>query len=358
MHHVESDTMKFMPFIRISPRILYASASLAFLCAMTPMAASARDHIRIVGSSTVFPFVSAAAEEFGRSTDFRTPIVEATGTGGGFKLFCEGANENTPDISNASRPIKDSEKKLCEKNGVTSITEISIGFDGIVLANTKQEKPINLTIQQLFLALAQDVPSQGKLIANPYKTWHDIDASLPDTAIEVYGPPPTSGTRDAFVEIVMEKGCEVFPEFKAAHPDKEARKKQCHTLREDGGFVDAGENDNIIVQKLIGNPKAFGIFGFGFLEENSAVVQGNPINKIDPTYTNIADASYPVARSLYVYIKNAHLAQVVGMKEFMQELTSVEAMSEDGYLADAGLIALPADQQAIMRERVAKLQAE
>jgi len=168
--------MKFIPFIRISPRILYASASLAFLYAITPMAASARDHIRIVGSSTVFPFVSAAAEEFGRSTDFRTPIVEATGTGGGFKLFCEGIGDNTPDISNASRPIKDSEKKLCEKHGVTAITELSIGFDGIVLANTKQEKTINLSIQQLFLALAKDVPSQGKLIANPYKTWNDIDA--------------------------------------------------------------------------------------------------------------------------------------------------------------------------------------
>lgn len=323
-----------------------------FLSITAPYTAQAREQIRVVGSSTVFPFVSAAAEQFGHTTTFSTPIVESTGTGGGFKLFCEGIGDNTPDISNASRPIKDSERALCAKNGVDGITELSIGFDGIALANNKTAKPLPLTITQLFLALAKDVPQQGKLVPNPYKTWYDIDANLPNTPIEVYGPPPTSGTRDAFVEIVMEKGCAAFNEFKLIIPDSDKRKNQCHTLREDGKFIDAGENDNIIVQKLTNNQQAFGIFGYGFLEENASVVQGNPINAVLPTYENIANGSYPVARSLYVYVKHAHLATIAGIKAFMEELTSIEAMSEDGYLAEAGLISLPSDQQEIMRKRV------
>lgn len=331
-------------------------AGCALLCLTTlSTEVSARDQIRVVGSSTVFPFVSAAAEQFGRTTSFSTPIVEATGTGGGIKLFCNGIGDHTPDIANASRTIKDSEREQCTQHGVQDITELSIGYDGIVLANSKQSKPLSLSIKTIFLALAKDVPQHGKLIPNPYETWHDLDASLINDPIEVYGPPPTSGTRDAFVEIVMEKGCELFPEYKTAYPDKEIRKKACHTLREDGGFVDAGENDNLIVQKLVSNPKALGIFGFGFLEENAAIVQGNPIDGSWPTYENIANNAYPVARSLYVYIKNAHLNNVAGIKEFMQELTSMEAMSEDGYLAEAGLISLPSEQQRIMRERVNNL---
>lgn len=339
--------------LSIPLKIALSTICLQFLY---PTQAYAREQIRVVGSSTVFPFVSAAAEQFGHIKSFPTPIVESTGTGGGFKLFCEGVGNNTPDISNASRPIKDSERALCAKNGVQDITELSIGFDGIVLANNKLAKPFSLTIEQIFLALAKDVPQNGKLIPNPYHTWYDIDKSMPKITIEVYGPPPTSGTRDAFAEIVMEKGCAIFKEYKSTYPDKEKYKTQCHTLREDGNFIDAGENDNIIVQKLMNNHQALGIFGYGFLEENAAIVQGNPINSVMPTYENIANGSYPVARSLYVYIKNAHLNKIAGIKEFMEELTSAEAMGEDGYLAEAGLISLPMEKQEIERKKVSALQ--
>lgn len=307
---------------------------------------AARDQIRAVGSSTVFPFVSQAAEEFGKQGQFKTPIVEATGTGGGFKLFCEGVGEHSPDIANASRPIKSSEKELCAKHGVHDVAEVRIGYDGIVLAKQKKSAPIALTTQQIFLALAKQVPVNGKLVDNPYKNWKDVDASLPNTKIEVYGPPPTSGTRDAFVEIVMEKACEAYPEFEAAYPDKEKRKKTCHVLREDGGFIDAGENDNIIVQKLMGNPDALGIFGFSFMLENMSLVQASTVNGVAPSFEDIARGNYPVARSLFVYVKQQHVAVVKGIKEFMTELTSPEAMGDDGYLVDAGLIPLLPEEQA------------
>jgi len=303
----------------------------------------AREQVHVVGSSTVFPFVSVIAEKFGGNQDeYRSPIVEATGTGGGFKLFCEGVGERTPDLSNASRAIKQSEVDLCAKNGVNAITEIMIGYDGIVLANDKSEPQMNLTIEQIFLGLAKKVPMNGELVPNPYKTWKDIDASLPNEAIAIYGPPPTSGTRDAFVEIVMEKGCKGFDEFKAAYPDKKKRKKACHTFREDGGFIDAGENDNLIVQKLKANPKALGLFGYSFLEENGASVQGSFIDNVAPTFENIASGDYPVARSLFVYAKDAHVGKIAGFAEFLTEIASEEALSEDGYLADKGLIPMKA----------------
>ncbi len=325
------------------------------MCGGAMPAHAARDQIRIVGSSTVFPFVSEAAEEFGKLGKFKTPIVESTGTGGGFKLFCEGIGGKYPDVSNASRPIKDAEKKLCAGHGVTDLAEIRIGYDGIVLAKQKKSQPMPLTIKHLFLALAKRVPVGGVLKDNPYHTWKEIDASLPDKKIEVYGPPPTSGTRDAFVEIVMEKGCESYPEFTNAFPDKEKRKKSCHLLREDGGFIDAGENDNIIVQKLMGNPDALGIFGYSFLLENMSLVQASAIEGITPEFENIAKGTYPIARSLYVYLKKQHLGVVLGLKEFFIELTSPEAMGDDGYLPDAGLIPLLPDEQLGVRKVVEAL---
>lgn len=319
-------------------------------------AAQSREQVHVVGSSTVFPFVSVVAEKFGSNQpDFKSPIVESTGTGGGFKLFCEGTGARTPDMSNASRAIKKGEVELCAKNGVTSITEIMIGYDGIVLANDKSEPQMSLSIKQIFLALAKQVPANGKLVENSYKTWKDVDASLPDEAIAVYGPPTTSGTRDAFVEIVMEKGCKMFPEFDAAYPDKKVRKKICHNLREDGGFIDAGENDNLIVQKLKSNPKAFGIFGYSFLEENSAALQGSLIDGVSPTFENISSSSYPVARSLFVYAKDAHVGKIPGLAEFLIELASEDALSEDGYLAEKGLIPMPEEQLTAVVERVETL---
>lgn len=314
-----------------------------------------RDKIRIVGSSTVYPFTSYAAEQFGVTTDFSTPIVESTGTGGGIKMFCEGAGQNTPDMANASRRIKPEEVALCKQNGVEGISEVTIGFDGIVLANTRKEKPYVLSIRTVFLALAKDVAKDGKLVPNPYKQWSDIDPALPAVKIEVYGPPPTSGTRDAFVEIVMEKGCGMFPEFAARYPDKDMMKEKCHLLREDGAFVDAGENDNIIVQKLTSNPTSLGIFGYSFLEQNAAVVQGAVMDGVAPDFAHIADGSYPVARSLYVYVKNQHIHKIPGMVEFLEELTSEDALAEDGYLPRIGLIPLPEAKQSEVRAVVAGL---
>lgn len=308
--------------------------------------AYARDQIRIVGSSTVFPFSTAVAEEFGRGGKYKTPIVESTGTGGGFKLFCSGAGLNTPDIANASREIKSSEVADCAKNGLTEITEVKIGFDGIVIANKKEGKPSNYTLEQLWLALAKEVPVNGKLVANPYKLWSDIDPKLPKTKIEIYGPPPTSGTRDAFVELVMDKGCEKFPEVVALKKSDAGKfKATCQSLREDGVYIEAGENDNLIVQKLQANPKAYGIFGYSFLDQNSDVVQGSLISGIAPNFDNIAEGKYNISRSIYFYVKNAHLSSVPGLREFVKEFTSEKAFGEDGYLADKGLIPLPAAER-------------
>ena len=307
-------------------------------------AAEARDEIRIVGSSTVFPFSTAVAEQFGKTSGFATPVVESTGTGGGFKLFCSGVGVDFPDISNASRPIKDSEIELCATNGVTEITEIKIGFDGIVIANSKSAPEVDLTRAQIWLALAKEVPVGGVLAPNPYVNWSDIDAALPNTKIEVLGPPPTSGTRDAFVELVMDKGCEEFPEVEALEGD--AKKAVCQTIREDGAYVDAGENDNLIVQKLEANPAALGIFGYSFLEQNADMLQASHIEGVDPTFEAIADGSYPVSRSLFFYVKNAHVDVIPGIREFVAEFVSDRATGEDGYLADKGLIPLPEEEHA------------
>ncbi|MDG1286878.1 MAG: PstS family phosphate ABC transporter substrate-binding protein [Rickettsiales bacterium] len=307
---------------------------------LTATPSEAREQIRIVGSSTVYPFTTVAAEQFGNNTDYKTPIVESTGTGGGFKLFCAGIGEKFPDFSNASRMIKQTEVEMCAANGVKEIAELKIGFDGIVMANSKETKQYSLTLNQIFKALAKQLPQEGKLIDNPYTSWNDIDPTLPATKISVYGPPPTSGTRDAFVELVMEKACKDLPEFKAAFPDKKARKKACHLLREDGAYIEAGENDNVIVQKLKANADALGIFGFSFLEENSSALQGSLVDNVSPSFDNISSGKYPVSRSLFVYAKAAHAKVIKGMKEFTAELTSSEAIGDEGYLLEKGLIPL------------------
>ncbi len=321
---------------------LIAIASVATLVAMQTSAADARDQIRIVGSSTVFPFSTAVAEEFGRSTQFKTPIVESTGSGGGLKLFCSGVGVDTPDITNASRRIKSSEVELCGKNGVNSITEVKVGYDGIVIGNSKMTKQSSLSLRQIWLALAKDIMVDGKIVPNPHKKWSDIDPSLPNKEIEVMGPPPTSGTRDAFVELAMEGGCKTFPEIKAMKAaDKNKYKAICHSVREDGAYVEAGENDNLIVNKLDANHDAYGIFGFSFLDQNADKIQGMIVGGVVPTFDNIADGSYPVSRSLYFYVKNAHVGSVPGIKEFLSEFSSDKAWGDFGYLASKGLIPMP-----------------
>lgn len=305
--------------------------------------AQARDQIHIVGSSTVYPFATVVAEEFGKSGGFKTPIVESTGTGGGLKLFCGGLGEDTPDIANASRAIKESEIELCKKNGVTSITEVKIGFDGIVLANANTHTRYSFTVKEIWLALAREVPVDGKLVPNPYMTWADINPALPAEKIEVLGPPPTSGTRDAFVELVMDKGCKGIAEIEALADDK-AKKTACGTIREDGAYIDAGENDNLIVQKLAANPMAIGIFGYSFLAENGDRLQGSLMDNVAPSFENIASGTYEVSRALYIYVKNQHVGVIPGLQEFVTEFMSDKASGEDGYLVDRGMIPLPADE--------------
>jgi phosphate transport system substrate-binding protein len=304
--------------------------------------AEARDQIRIVGSSTVFPFTSAVAEQFGKAGQFKTPVVESTGTGGGLKLFCAGVGVDHPDVTGASRKIKDSEIESCAKNGVKEVTEVKIGFDGIVVANSKAGPKMSVTEAQIWQALAKEVPQGGKLVPNPYKNWSEIDASLPNEKIEVLGPPPTSGTRDAFVELVLDKGCGEFAEVKALEGD--AKKAACQSIREDGAFIEAGENDNLIVQKLEANPAAFGVFGYSFLDQNVDKLQGSAINGVEPTFETISSAEYPVSRSLYIYVKNAHVGVIPGIKEFVAEYMSDKASGEEGYLVDKGLIPLPEDE--------------
>ena len=312
-------------------------------------AAEARDQIRIVGSSTVFPFATTVAENFGKTTKFKTPVVESTGSGGGLKLFCAGVGVNHPDITNASRRIKKSEFDQCQANGVREVTEVRIGFDGIVLASAKSTAPLTLTKKQIFQALAKTVPVGGKLVDNPYKNWSDIDPSLPKTKIEVLGPPPTSGTRDAFVELAMEGGCKTLPEVAALEKtDGNTFKAVCHSVREDGAFVEAGENDNLIVQKLVANPQAVGIFGFSFLDQNGDKIQGARVDGTEPTFENIASGAYGVSRSLYFYVKKAHVGVIPGIEDYVKEFTSEKAWGPDGYLADKGLIPLPeADRKKI-----------
>lgn len=299
--------------------------ALAAVATLAAGAASARDQIRIVGSSTVFPFSTAVAEQFGKTTDFRTPVVESTGSGGGMKLFCAGVGEEHPDITNASRRMKAKEHKLCMDNGVTGFTESVVGFDGIVVANAKTAPVFALTRAQIWTALAATGPKPTM--------WSEIDPSLPMIKIEVLGPPPSSGTRDAFEELVMQKGC------KAA--GGEDCKKSGAYIREDGVYVESGENDNLIVSKLTANPSALGVFGFSFLDQNSDKLKGSTVEGVEPTFDNIADGSYSVSRSLYYYIKKAHVGVIPGIMEYVAEFISDSATGEEGYLVDKGLIPLP-----------------
>ena len=310
--------------------------------------AAARDGISVVGSSTVYPFATVVAERFGKTTDFATPKIESTGSGGGIKLFCGGLGVDTPDIANASRRMKTSEFEDCQANGVTDITEVLIGYDGIAVANSVDAEQLELTTRDLYLALAKDVPNPDGdgIVANPYTNWSDVNPDLPDTRIEVLGPPPTSGTRDAFVELVMEAGCEEFEAIEALEGD--AKDAACQAMREDGAYVEAGENDNLIVQKLEANADAVGIFGFSFLDQNSDKVQSSKIDGEAATFDAIADGAYPVSRPLYFYVKAQHIGTVPGIEEYVAEFTSEQSWGEDGYLADKGMIPLGDDERSAM----------
>ncbi len=332
-------------------RVSLQNAVMAFATALAiAVPAAARDQIKIVGSSTVFPFATAVAEQFGKTTDFRTPVVESTGSGGGLKLFCAGVGTQHPDITNASRRIKASEVELCATNGVSDVVEVKVGFDGIVVANSKKAARFELTKEQIFRALAKQVPIDGKLVDNPYRTWADIGASLPARRIEVLGPPPTSGTRDAFVELAMEGGAKAIPMLAALKgEDKKAFQAVAHAMREDGAYIEAGENDNLIVSKLDANPDALGVFGFSFLDQNADRIQGSLVGGIEPTFENISSGDYAISRSLYFYVKKAHVGVVPGIEQYIAEFTSEAAAGEEGYLADKGLIPLSDEARSVVR---------
>ena len=332
------------------------------LVALAPRPAlpqSGRDYVYIVGSSTVYPFATVIAERFGRASRFRTPKVESTGSGGGFRLFCDGIGVDYPDISNSSRAIKASELAACAQNGVTEVIEVKVGYDGIVFAGALSVPDVALTRRDIYLALARNVPGDapGELVANPYRRWSEVRPGLPDQRIEVLGPPPTSGTRDEFVELAMADGCRQFGWVRAlAAADPERYRRICHTLRDDGAFVQTGENDNLIVQKLEANPRAFGIFGFSFLDQNPDKVKAASIDGVLPTFDAIADGRYPISRPLYFYIKKAHVGMIPGLEEFLVELTHERTLGEEGYLVDRGLIPLPAAERESGQAAVSALE--
>lgn len=336
---------------------LYASAAVIALAAFGTTAASAqtREQIMVVGSSTVFPYSQAAAEEFANKTGTTAPVVESTGTGGGFQLFCGGIGVEFADVTGASRAITASEQELCKSNGVTDITEALIGFDGLSIAHSQQGPDMDLTEAQIFMALAAELPDgNGGFMANPYTNWSEIDASLPDMAITVFGPPPTSGTRDAFVELTMHDGCNALPgmaDLRAS--DRDTWNDKCSRMRQDGPFIEAGENDNLIVQRLNADSTALGIFGYSFLYENSDSLKGVAINGVQPSFETIGDFSYPIARPIYFYIKNAHRGVIPGLNEFLTEYVSDDALALDGYLPERGLTPLSDEARAQVQDAVA-----
>ena len=342
-------------------RVLLGAAIAPFALAASVQGAhaQARDYVSIVGSSTVYPFATVVAEQFGKSTRFQTPKIESTGSGGGLKLFCAGVGVNHPDVANSSRRIKRSEVDRCHENGVTDVIEVKVGYDGIVLANSRKSDVMEVSRRDVFLALAREVPDPAggdRLVPNPYQTWKDVNDTLPDTRIVVLGPPPTSGTRDAFAELALEGGCKTFDFIEAMQKqDKQAYKAVCHSIREDGAYVEAGENDNLIVQKIEADPGAFGVFGFSFLDQNMDKLQGSKVDGVAPEFEAIASGDYPVSRPLYSYVKKAHVGQIPGIEGYLAELTSEKAWGDDGYLTDKGLIPMPEEERMRFAADVANL---
>ncbi len=330
---------------------LYAGAAAIVAAVAAPAAfGRPRDQIRIVGSSTVFPYTQAVAEQFAGMTGMRAPVVESTGTGGGMQIFCGGVGPDFPDIEDASRPMKPSEYEMCRKNGVTDITEALLGYDGLSIAHSVAGPDLDLSKAQLFEALASEVAVDGKIVPNPYRTWDQIDPALPATPIQVFGPPPTSGTRDAFVELVMTEGCAAFPAILALDAEKQA--EVCQRMRQDGPFIEAGENDNLIVQRLEADPTALGIFGYSFLYENTDRLKAVAVDGVAPDPETIASGAYKLSRPLFIYIKNAHRGAIPGLERFVTEYVSEDSLGPDGYLPERGLIPLPDDQRAAVRAAV------
>lgn len=335
------------------PRKLAASTAAILALSATAAVAQTREEIRIVGSSTVFPYTQAVSERFSNNTGAPSPVVESTGTGGGMQVFCGGIGEQHPDITGASRAMTASEFELCQQNGVEEITEALIGFDGLSIAVSRDnEEAWDLGLEDVYLALAAQVPVDGEWVDNPYTRWSEIDENLPDTEILVYGPPPTSGTRDAFVELAMHAGCEELEYVQEGGYDGDWIEENCSRMRTDGPFVEAGENDNLIVQRLQADPNALGIFGYSFLFENQDTLKPVTLEGVEPSSDTIADNSYPVSRPLYFYVKNAHRGVIPNLNEFIEEYMSDDAIGDGGYLSERGLVPLAEDRRAELQDNV------
>ncbi|WP_055663480.1 substrate-binding domain-containing protein [Jannaschia seosinensis] len=335
--------------------MIYAKLAISALAVAAASAASAqsRDQIRIVGSSTVFPYTQAVAEQFSSMTGAPSPIVESTGTGGGMQIFCQGIGEQYPDMAGASRAMKPSEYELCQSNGVESVSEALIGYDGLSLAVSREsEQDWDLTLAEIYQALAAEVPVDGEWVENPYTMWSEIDPDLPEVEILAYGPPPTSGTRDAFVELAMHAGCEELSYVQEGDLDGDWVEENCSRMRTDGPFVEAGENDNLIVQRLNADANAIGIFGYSFLYENMDTLKPVSIAGVEPSEETIGDFSYPVSRPLYFYVKNAHRGVIPNLEEFVAEYVSEDALAPGGYLTERGLVPLSDERRAEMQDAV------
>ncbi len=340
-------------------RLFFAIAlALTFIATAQPAKAISefRNTVRIVGSSTVFPFAAFVAEKYHRKTGASSPVVESTGTGGGIKMFCNGTGVSTPDIVNASRRMTINEINRCADNKVVQITEIMIGWDGIILAQGQKSTSFNLTRKQLWKALAKRLPVDGQMVANPHTVWSHIDPSLPNISIQIFGPPPTSGTRDVFVERVMSYGCRGAQLIEKM--DEQKRKLACGAIREDGVYIEAGEDDDLIVRRLDNNPDALGIMGYNALERRSRIIRALPINGILPGFETIRDGIYPLARPLFLYIKEEHLKALPEIQSYLNEFLSEAAIGEEGYLSDKGLIPLQDENGKSVKFRILKLTAE
>ena len=327
-------------------RLLFVAgtAVMALTVVACGQAGGQRNGIWAAGSSTVFPFATRVAENFGRNNpEGAPPRVEALGTGGGIQAFCQGLGPSTPDIANASRPMKQSEFDKCAANGVTEIVELKIGYDGIVVATARNGASFDFQLDDLYEGLAKEAPGpNGTFVPNPARTWSDINPALPNQRIQVYGPPPTSGTRDAFLELGMTPGAKLIPAVAAVEEqDTDRFEALAHTVREDGAWVDSGENDNAILQTLTRTPGSLGVFGYSFLEQNMDTVKAETIDGVYPTPENISNGTYRLARSLYIYVKKAHIGVTPGLQEFLIEFTSEAAVGQGGYLQDRGLVPLP-----------------
>lgn len=343
--------MKTMP-------LLLSLLGAIILLSPSPLLARKGDQISIVGSSTIYPFAAIVAERFGRSTPFKTPVIESTGSGGGMKLFCAGIGLAYPDVTNASRRINPNEKKSCNDRGIT-ITEFITGNDGIILSNATNGPKFNISIMHIAAALTAELPGGGDsemtaLHANKLASWADVDAyvarltnapliGLPALPIKVMVPPPSSGTRDALSTLFMKAGAEKLGIAEQIHYE---------AMREDGAVIEVGENDNLIIEKLVANDQLFGIFGYSFFDLNRDKVQAAILDGTVPDFETIASYEYPGARPLFTYVKREHLNVIPGLREFFKEFISEKAAGFDGYLFSAGLVPLSDDDFAEQRARL------